>query len=213
MRNVAAFLVLIPALTTGEVLDQVAVRAGPGVITASAVRRHLRMEAFLQNAEPDLRPETRRRAAERLIDQMLVRRELELNRYPSAQASEVEANIEQIRKARSEDAEAFGRSLVRYGFTLEDLWNEVAYEIALLRFVDLRFSAGIQASEEEIQSVYAKEVVPEARQRNMAPPSLEEAQGNIIKLITYRKTTAALEQWLAQARQQIRIRFFEGAFR
>ncbi|MGD0580069.1 MAG: hypothetical protein ABSC08_14200, partial [Bryobacteraceae bacterium] len=76
MRIAAALLALLPALAAGEVLDQVAVRVGAQVITASAVRRHLRMEAFMQNREPDLRPEARREAAERLIDQALVRREL-----------------------------------------------------------------------------------------------------------------------------------------
>jgi len=213
MRIAAALLALLPALAAGEVLDQVAVRVGGQVITDSAVRRHLRMEAFVQNREPDLGAEARRKAAERLIDQALVRRELELNRYPSPPAAEIAANLEQIRKGLNEDAGAFARSLERYGFTVEDLRNEVFYEIALLRFVDFRFSPGVQVSEEEIQQAYEKEVVPEAKRRNTPPPALEEARESIVKLLAYRKTTAALEQWLAQARQQVKIRLFEEALR
>ena len=213
MKRTGALLTFMAALAAGEVLDRVAVRVGPAVITESAVRRHLRMQAFLLNAEPDLRLEARRKAAERLIDQVLVRRELELNHYPAAPASEVATQIELVRKARNEDVEAFARSLVRYGFTQEDLREEVAYEIALMRFVDFRFSAGVQVSEEEIQTAYDKEVVPEAKQRNTPPPAAEEARASILKLLTYRKTTEALELWLAQARQQMKIRFFEEAFR
>jgi hypothetical protein len=213
MRSAAAWLALLPALAAGEGLDQVAVRVGAHVITESAVRRHLRMEAFIQNREPDLRPEARRIAAEQLVDQTLVRRELELNRYPLPPASEVEANVEEIRKARNEEAGAFARSLERYGFSVEELRAEVFYEIALLRFVDFRFSPGVQVSEEETQQAYEKEVAPEAQRRNTAPPALEEERANIVKLLTYRKTTAALEQWLAQARQQVKIRYFEEAFR
>jgi hypothetical protein len=213
MRRVASLLAALAALAAGEVLDRVAVRVGAQVITESAVRRHLRMEAFVENREPDLGAEARRKAAERLIDQTLVRRELELNRYPTPPASEVEANLEGIRKGRNEDAGAFASSLARYGFSEEELRNEVFYEIALLRFVDFRFSPGVQVSEEETQQAYEKEVVPEAQRRNTAPPALEEARAGIVKLLTYRKTTAALEQWLAQARQQVKIRYFEEAFR
>jgi len=210
MRRVASLLAALAALAAGEVLDRVAVRVGAQVITESAVRRHLRMEAFVENREPDLGAEARRKAAERLIDQTLVRRELELNRYPTPPASEVEANLEGIRKGRNEDAGAFASSLARYGFSEEELRNEVFYEIALLRFVDFRFSPGVQVSEEETQQAYEKEVV---QRRNTAPPALEEARAGIVKLLTYRKTTAALEQWLAQARQQVKIRYFEEAFR
>lgn len=213
MRTAAALLALLPALVRGEVLDRVAVQVGAQVITESAVRRQLRLEAFIQNREPDLAAETRRKAAERLIDQTLVRRELELNRYPSPPAREVETNVEQIRKARHEDAGAFARSLERYGFSSEELRNEVFYEIALLRFVDFRFSPGVQVSDEEIQQAYEKEVVPEAKRRGVAPSRLDDERDNIVKLLTYRKTTAALEQWLAQARQQVKIRYHEEAFR
>jgi hypothetical protein len=34
-----------------------------------------------------------------------------------------------------------------------------------------------------------------------------------VRLLTYRKTNAALEQWLAMARQQVKIQVFEEAFR
>jgi hypothetical protein len=56
-------------------------------------------------------------------------------------------------------------------------------------------------------------VVPEAQRRNVPPPSVDEARSDIVKLLTYRKTNAALEQWLAQARQQVKIHIFEEAFR
>jgi len=213
MRTACAFLAFAAALMAGEVLDRVAVRVGTQVITLSEIRRHLRMEAFMENRQPDLRLEARRRAAERLIDQMLVRREFELNRYPSPPAEQVESNLELIRQARNESPEEFAKSLERYGFSMEDLRNEVVYEIALLRFVDFRFSAGVQVSDAEIREAYEKEVVPQAQQGNTTPPALEDARANILKLLTYRKTTAALEQWLAQARQQVKIRWFEEAFR
>ncbi|MGO9239383.1 MAG: hypothetical protein ACLQBJ_01120 [Bryobacteraceae bacterium] len=213
MRAAAAWLAGLAALAAGEVLDRVAVQVGTQVITESAVRRELRLEAFMQDREAELGAAERRKAAERLIDQTLVRRELELNRYPPPPASEVQASVEQIRKARREDPSEFAHSLERNGFSLEDLRNQVLYEIALLRFVDFRFSPGVEVSDAEIQQAYEKEVVPEAQRRGVAAPRLDEQRESIVKLLSYRKTTAALEQWLGQARQQVKIRYYEEAFR
>jgi parvulin-like peptidyl-prolyl isomerase len=213
MRAVAAILILFAAIAPGETLDRVAARVGKDAITESALRRHLRMEAFFARKAPELGPESLRKAAERLIDQMLIRRELELNRFAPPAVADVETQIGQLMKSRQEDAVAFNAALESYGFSPEDLRGEIQYQIMLLRFVDFRFSAGVLVTDSEIQEAYEKEVVPEARQRNVTPPSAEEARADIVKLLTYRKTNAALEQWLAQSRQQVKIHIFEEAFR
>ena len=213
MRVAAAILVLLAALAPGETLDRIAARVGSEAITDSSLRRHLRMEAFFAAHSPDLTPESRRKAAERLIDQILIRRELELNRFAPPSAADVDAQLAELMKTRNEDAAALNRSLEGYGFALEDLRSEIQYQIMLLRFVDFRFNAGVLVTDAEVQDEYEKEVVPEAKRRNAQPPSAEDARPAILKLLTYRKTTTALEQWLAQARQQVKIRIFEEAFR
>jgi parvulin-like peptidyl-prolyl isomerase len=171
------------------------------------------MEAFFASRSPDLSPESRRKAAERLIDQILIRRELELNRFAPPSSADVDTQLAELMKSRKEDSAALNRSLESYGFSLEDLRNEIQYQIMLLRFVDFRFNAGVLVTDAEIQDAYEKEVVPEAKQRSTQPPSADDARAAILKLLTYRKTTTALEQWLAQARQQVKIRIFEEAFR
>lgn len=213
MRAAAAILVLLASFAPGETLDRVSARVGKDAITDSALRCHLRMEAFFARTTPELSSESRRKAAQRLIDQILIRRELELNRFAPPAAADVETQIGQLMKSRQEDAAALGASLASYGFSLDDLRSEILYQIMLLRFVEFRFSAGILVTDPEIDAAYEKEVVPEARQRNVPPPSAESARAGIVKLLTYRKTNAALEQWLAQARQQVKIQVFEEAFR
>jgi peptidyl-prolyl cis-trans isomerase SurA len=213
MRAAAAILVVMAAFAPAETLDRVSARVGKDAITESALRRHLRMEAFFARKAPDLTPESRRKAAERLIDQLLIRRELELNRFAPPAAADVETQIGQLMKSRQEDAAALEASLESYGFSLDDLRSEILYQIMVLRFVEFRFSAGILVTDPEIEAAYEKEVVSEARQRNAPVPSAEEARSGLVKLLTYRKTNAALEQWLAQARQQVKIQVFEEAFR
>jgi parvulin-like peptidyl-prolyl isomerase len=213
MRAAAAILVLLAALAPGETLDRIAARVGNDAITESALRRNLRMEAFFASRSPDLGSESRRKAAERLIDQILIRRELELNRFAPPSSADVDAQLAELMKSRKEDSAALDRSLESYGFSLEDLRSEIQYQIMLLRFVDFRFNAGVLVTDDEVREAYEKEVVDEARKRNAQPPSADEARAGILKLLTYRKTTTALEQWLAQARQQVKIRIFEEAFR
>jgi peptidyl-prolyl cis-trans isomerase SurA len=213
MRSAAAVLVLLAALVPGETLDRIAVRVGKDAIPESTLRRHLRMEAFFARKTPDLGSESRRKAAERLIDQLLIRRELELNRFAPPASADVETQIGQLMKTRQQDSAALGASLESYGFMLDDLRSEIQYQIMLLRFVDFRFNAGILVTEAEIQEAYEKEVALKARERNVPAPSADESRAGIVKLLTYRKTNAALEQWLAQARQQVKIHLFEEAFR
>lgn len=213
MRAVALLLVLLAALAPAEMLDRVAARVGKDAITESTLRRHLRMEAFFAGTTPELGPESRRKAAERLIDQILIRRELELNRFAPPSPADVDAQIGELSKLRHEDATALSVSLQRSGFSIDDLHSEIQYQIMLLRFVDFRFSAGILVTDDEIQQAYEKEVTPEARQRNVPVPTADEARAGIVKLLKYRKTNLALEQWLAQARQQVKIHVFEEAFR
>ena len=213
MRAAIACFVLLASLAQGETLDRVSARVGKDAITDSALRRHLRMEAFFARATADLTSASRRKAAERLIDQILIRRELELNRFAPPAARDVEAQIGLLMKSRQEDATALGASLEHYGFSLDDLRAEILYQIMLLRFVEFRFSAGILVADSEIEKAYRQEVVSEAQQRNVPPPTAEDARESIVKLLTYRKTNAALEQWLAQARQQVKIQVFEEAFR
>lgn len=213
MRTGVVILILLSALAPAESLDRIDARVGNEAITDSALRRHLRMEAFFAGRAPELGSESRRKAAERLVDQILIRRELELNRFAAPAAADVEVQIAELMKSRKEDSAALARSLQGYGFSLEDLRSEVQYQIMLLRFVDFRFSAGVLVTDAEVQDAYEKEVVTEARQRNAPPPTSDEARPGILKLLTYRKTNTALEQWLVQARQQVKIRIFEEAFR
>jgi hypothetical protein len=213
MRSTAAIFVLLATCAPGGTLDRVSARVGNDAITESALRRHLRMEAFFARKTPELGPESRRKAADRLIDQTLIRRELELNRFAPPAPADVETQIGQLMKSRQEDAAALGVSLESYGFSLDDLRSEIQYQIMLLRFVDFRFSAGVLVTDAEIQEEYEKDVVPEAQRRKVPVPSTEEARDGIVRLLTYRKTNTALEQWLALARQQVKIQVIEEAFR
>jgi hypothetical protein len=213
MKRVAALLSLILTAAAGEIIDRVAVSVGDQVITESAIRRRLRMEAWDQGKGPDYSVEARKRAAERLTELALVRRDLELSRYISPPMADVDAQIERSVMPRYKNAEELAASLAKYGFTPDDLREEVLLRLAVVRFVEFRFSPGVQVSETEVEEFYKTEYPKLAKARGQQPASIDDARDTIRRILTLRKTDQALDNWLQQTRQQTRIHVFEEAFR
>jgi parvulin-like peptidyl-prolyl isomerase len=210
-----AVLVLWSAPLTAEVLDQVAAAAGQQVVTLSAIRRHLRILALTEGKPLQDTPEARRRAAERLIDQAMVLREIQLSRYSVPTMAEAEASIQQFIESRKETPEQFAAALKSYGFTDDEFRQEVLWRNSVARFVEFRFAPGIQVSDEEIEAYYQKEFVPIFRATNpgVADPVLDEVRERITRVVSVRKTNVALDQWLVQMRETLKVRYFEAAFR
>ncbi len=68
--------VLMVALASGEIIDRVAANVGHNVITNAQVVEEIRVQSFVDNVPVDLTLDNRRKALDRLVDQLLVRREL-----------------------------------------------------------------------------------------------------------------------------------------
>lgn len=197
-----------------EALDRVAVSFGLEVITLSAIRRQLRMDAYLAGQPPEDTPEARRAAAERLIDQALVRREMNLSRYTPIPMAEVRQRVEAYREKLGLTPEAFVKELAKYGFEPDDFLNELYWQATLLRFVQFRFSPSVQVDDDEVREYYQKEYVPRLRQMmpGEEPPPLADVRERIVGILASRKENVVLEQWLETTRQQARIRYHEEAF-
>lgn len=207
-------LMLAAAAFGAEVIDRVAVSLGHEVVTLGAIRRQLRLNAYMQGKPPEDTPEARRAAAERLIDQALVKREMSLSRYTPIPMAEVRQRFEEYREKLGLTPEKFAEELKRYGFTAEEFLQEMYWQATLLRFVQFRFSPSVQVGEDEIQEYYEKEYAPRLREMapGQEPPPLAEVRERVTGILASRKENAVLEQWLQQSRQQARIRYHEEAF-
>src|SRR5437868_6064116 len=77
MRSMICVLLLgTAAASAGIVVDRMAVIVGKHVIKLSDIDRDLRLTAFLNRESLKITPETKRQAAERLIDQEIIRQEI-----------------------------------------------------------------------------------------------------------------------------------------
>lgn len=208
----AAFALASPAQ---QVLDRVAVAAGQDAITLSAILRHLRFRSVLSGQPVPDTEANRREAASQLIDLLIVRRELELSRYSPPSMAETDEAIETFLAEMKWTRERLAAELARYGFTEEEFRREMQARLTITRFIDYRFAPGIQIGDEEIEAYYRDEFLPALRRADprAEPPQLAVVRARIEQILTTRKVNDAMEEWLRQMRQTLRIRYFDEAFR
>jgi hypothetical protein len=180
-------LLLAPA----GVIDRIAVIVGNTVITESEVLREVRLTAFLNRQPVDLGPKHRRAAAERLVDQQLIRNEMADGTFLLPQDGEADRMLAELRKRYWPSEARYRAALREYGITEAELRQHLLWELAALRFTDQRFPPLPAAPAESEPS--ANRVMPGAPM-----PGSE--------------TDRRLDQWLKETRANTRIVFQAGAF-
>jgi peptidyl-prolyl cis-trans isomerase SurA len=205
------FVTVTPART--EIIDRIAVSVGKSVITASDIERQIRVSAFLDAVKPDLSPTNRKAIADRMVEQKLVRRELETSRFPVPGASEVEPILEKFQKEHYPNPGDMARGLAEYGITEQDLLDDLLWQRTLLQFIEVRFRPGIQISNEEIQTYFDQVVSPAARAAHPGQPvALEDFRNQIETTLAGQRVDRELDTWLKEARRHTDIAYHEEAF-
>jgi len=196
-----------------EIIDRIAVRVDNQVITESRVLEDLRMAAFLNGDKPDFSPAGKRKAAGRLVDRILIRREMELTQYSMPAPLEAGQILEQIKPSRFPDPARFREELARGGIAEPDLQQYLLRQAATLRFIDARFKPEVQVSESEIRDCYENRILPEYRKRNVrAEPSFDDARNQCEEILAAERVDKVLERWLKETKDRVRIVYQEDAF-
>jgi hypothetical protein len=196
------FLVVLAAgltmLLAADVVDRVAVVVGANVITESELLREVRLTELLNGEPPDLSPEKRRAAAERLVDQQLIRTEMEFSRFPQPGPAEAAKVIPEFVKEQHITESQLRESLTKYGITEDELKNHLAWQAAAMQFTENRFRAiplpaNSNPPTDHVQT--ANRLRTEAE-----PPPAGDA------------VDQQMEAWLKEARSSTRIQFKKEAF-
>jgi hypothetical protein len=215
MLRFAFSILFAAALVRAEIIDRVAVIVGDAVITESEITRQIRITAFLNGEKPDFSPESKRTAADRLVEQALIRKEIEASKFTQATVPEYEPAFEVFRKSRYASDAAYAQALAAYGITDADVKEHFQWQTTLLKFIDIRFRPGVQVPDADVQDYYQHQFLVEWTRTNKGapPPPLEEARDDIEKILSSQRTDNALDRWLGQARTQTRIVYRDEAFR
>jgi hypothetical protein len=199
-----AALVLLAILCRAEVIDRIAVSVGNQVITEVQIIDEIRVTAFLNHQKPEFTPDQKKAAGERLIEQTLMKREMELSHYPLPEMTEAEPLMK--------DALARREPLAEAGITEKDLQQHLWWQLTMLRFIEYRFRPSVQIPEAAIKDYYDKKRV-EWEQQGVNPiPSLEDSRADIEKILTQQRVDRALDRWLGDTRTRVEILYRKEAF-
>ena len=203
------FLVfLVSPLLFAEILDRIAITVANQVITESQIDDEIRVTAFLNREKLDLTAAAKKKVAARLVQQTLIRREMDLSRYPLPELADAGESLGTIKATYPSETD-FQNALEIYGITADDLTRRLWWQLTLLRFIDYRFRPGIQISPADVQAYYRQQV-SEWRQKGTNPiPTLEESRDQIEEILTQQRIDQALDQWIQDTRKQVTINYLD----
>jgi len=212
MQKAALLLSTMCCLLPGEIIDRIAISAGNQVITEGQVEEEIRLTAFLNHEKPDFGVAERKKAAGRLIEQALIKRDMDLSRYPLPAPSEAEASLRDIQATYAPDL-LYRQKLQEYGITEEALERRLLWQLTLLRFIDYRFRPAIQIPDADVKTYYDQQLAEWKQQGIQSIPTLEDSRTKIEEILTQQRIDQALDTWIAETRRQVAINYLDEALK
>jgi hypothetical protein len=213
LKRIATLLAIFALPGSATIIDRIAVSVGNRVISASDIDREIRVAAFLNGVKPDFSAAARRTAADRMVEQTLVRLEVENSRYPAPADADVKAALDEFKKQHYADDAAYEKALADYGISEKDVFSEVAWQRTLLTYIDVRFQPAVQVSDQEIQQYFQQVIKPAADIAHPGQPAnVDTYRDQIEATLTGKKEDDELTRWLAQAKQRNTIVYHDEAF-
>lgn len=209
-----------PPIVPGAVqLDHVVASIGSNVILESDVAEEMRFSAL----EP-LRvlpgQNTPDRALRRLIDRTLILQQMkEQQLSTTTRAAVVDQAIERLRKEipacarfHCNTQQGWQSFLNANGLTLKMVQERWSQRIAILRFIDIRFRAGIRISQEQIDSYYNKVLLPALAKRHDPTPPLSNVSSRIREVLLQQQVSGLFQDWLSSLRDQGNVRIVDPRY-
>lgn len=205
MLSIAVFALLGQA-AQAVLVDRIAVVAGDHAVKDSDIERDIRVVSFLNKEKPDFSAANRKQAAQRLIDQTLIRRDIELARYAEADPQEVDQLYRQVR-GRYPTEDRFQAALREAAIIDTELRHALTWQVTVLRFIEQRFRPAATVSEETARQYYQQHRA-EFQNTNYA-----QARPRIENVLRGNEVNQAFYAWLEQARGAAKIRYLEEELR
>lgn len=200
-RSLLQFVLLIPA--SAVVIDRIAIVVERVPILESDIDREIRVTAFLNQEPVDFGIAFRKKAASRLIDQELIRRQVRLGSYPIASRADTDQLLESVEHERFPDSAELSQALGKYGITNAELRDRLSWELTVLRFIDMMFRPQVVVSDAEIQHYY------ELHSAQFHSEPLSSVRAAITETITGERVNQLLTDWLDENRKSTRIVYLD----
>jgi hypothetical protein len=201
-------------LLNAEIIDRIAVTVGPQVITASDLEREIRVTAFLNGTSPDFSMEGKRKTADLIVRQRLVKREVDLARYPAPDPADIDPVLKTFKQDNYPNPEEYEKALAKFGITEREIRDHILSQLTFLKFVNLRFRAAVQISDEDVQAYFTKVIEPAAKAASSGEPVLlEDYRERVIENLTEQQVDKDLDQWIREAVKRTAVEYRPEVFK
>jgi hypothetical protein len=181
-----------------EIVDRVAIAIGYQVISELEIDEELRVTALLNHKSIPHDVNSRRDAADRLIQQFLVQGEMQASRYPAPEPKEIAEYAARVAQDFG-GSSSLNQALANYRLDAATLERHLAVQLATLRFIEARFRPEVSVSDAEVEAFIQAE-------RQTGPPHPPQADRDFVRQeIAAKQTDEALAVWLEEARKRFDI--------
>lgn len=182
-----------------QVVDRIVVRIDGDIILWSEVRE---LGQFQILAGGRAAPENER--VKLLIEQWIVRTEMDAASFPMPASAEVTGGVERLEKSFDTRA-AFDAKLQELGLTRKAVARQLALQFRMARYLDYKFRPAVQVDSAQVGRYYREQFVPEVQCRGQQAPPLDSVQEQIRELLTQNEITARAGRWLEETRARLRV--------
>lgn len=180
----------------GELLDRALAIVGGQVVTESDARTMLALGLVDGGSEADPLAV----ATPKLIDRVLMLREVERYAPPEPPADVVESRLA-VARSRFSSADAFLAALAAGGMTEQRLRDWVRDDYRIAGYLDQRFAAAGMPTDQEVSAYYA-EHVDEFQRGGL---TFEQAGGLIRDRLAAERRTELITDWVSDLRRRTEI--------
>jgi len=157
--------------------------------------------------------QSRQQELDKLINQELIRQEMENFPIPESDRAQVEkevqANLDNLRNSYAEIG-GLPALLRQLGLEQDELVVKVRTLVLSEKFISLRFGPFITVSDAEVEAYYLDKLLPQLQQKGIAVPPLAAVTGQISALLREEKKSLAWLQWIDNIKIHSRIEYFTG---
>ena len=210
-RLLCFFLIGVGA-SRGVIIDQIAITVGNSIVKDSDISRDLRVTDFLNSEPLNLSEATRKVSANRLIDQIFIRKEIELGDYPVATPQQANAELDRLVQQRFKTEAALQIALRRYGITAPDLTSHFLWQLTVLRFIDTRFKPAVLITDADVEKYYQQNSTA-LHHEYPSKNSLNDLRTQITDILAAQRVDKIFFAWLDDQRKQTKITYLEPALR
>jgi peptidyl-prolyl cis-trans isomerase SurA len=204
---------LEPAVTPapGVVVDQVVAVVNGDLVMESDVNEERRFEAF----EPFSTPGSfsRDRAISRLVDRTLILQQAKLQPGDSVSMGEARKQLDSLRKDlpackqyHCETDAGWQKFVKDQGFTIPELEARWQQRMEVLKFIEMRFRAGIDITPAQIKTYYETKMLPEYAKVGKKPPALAVISDRIQEVLLEEQVSNLLSDWLESLKAEGSVR-------